>query len=190
MCFHSSHKDFLERCRKAGSKLGLVLVTAEADKAEERNPDVDVDVLVHLRSPAFVADPLLVRRNVGLKMLLNAHSTCVMARLGRLTGNTMTSVRPAANLKLVDRAADLVRMHANDGLSRLGGREVGHAQARAVLLHVLVGAPADGHVVGEVGLSVVLVLEASRRRGAVSVEEAARILTEREGLEGYLRDLL
>jgi N-acetylmuramic acid 6-phosphate etherase len=38
-----------------------------------------------------------------LKMLLNAHSTLVMGRLGRFNGNLMTWVKPS-NYKLVDRA--------------------------------------------------------------------------------------
>jgi N-acetylmuramic acid 6-phosphate etherase len=39
-------------------------------------------------------DPLGIKRQTVLKMLLNAHSTAVMARLGRVVGNTMTSVIP------------------------------------------------------------------------------------------------
>jgi N-acetylmuramic acid 6-phosphate (MurNAc-6-P) etherase len=41
-------------------------------------------------------------------MLLNAHSTAVMAGLGRLVGNTMTNVSPS-NLKLIGRATNLIR---------------------------------------------------------------------------------
>ena len=39
-----------------------------------------------------------------LKLLLNAHSTLVMGRLGRYESNVMTWVRPS-NYKLIDRAA-------------------------------------------------------------------------------------
>jgi N-acetylmuramic acid 6-phosphate etherase len=42
-------------------------------------------------------------RHLVLKMLLNAHSTIVMGRLGRYDGNVMTWVKPSCN-KLVDRA--------------------------------------------------------------------------------------
>jgi N-acetylmuramic acid 6-phosphate etherase len=38
-----------------------------------------------------------------LKMLLNAHSTLVMGRLGRFESNVMTWVRPSNN-KLIDRS--------------------------------------------------------------------------------------
>ena len=39
----------------------------------------------------------------GVKMLLNALSTCTMVRLGRVMGNTMVYVVPS-NLKLIDRS--------------------------------------------------------------------------------------
>jgi N-acetylmuramic acid 6-phosphate etherase len=45
----------------------------------------------------------LFMAHLALKVLLNAHSTLVMGRLGRYESNVMTWVRPANN-KLVDRA--------------------------------------------------------------------------------------
>lgn len=53
------------------------------------------------RLPLPGLDPLGM--HLVLKMLLNAHSTLVMGRLGRFEGNVMTWVRPTNN-KLVDRA--------------------------------------------------------------------------------------
>lgn len=53
------------------------------------------------RLPVPGLDPLGI--HLVLKMLLNAHSTLVMGRLGRYDGNVMTWVRPTNN-KLVDRA--------------------------------------------------------------------------------------
>lgn len=47
-------------------------------------------------------------RNLALKMLLNAHSTAVMGRIGRYEGNLMTWVKPSNN-KLIDRAIRYVR---------------------------------------------------------------------------------
>jgi len=54
----------------------------------------------HLMVPASL--PFLERQLV-LKLLLNAHSTLVMGRLGRYEGNLMTYVKPS-NYKLIDRA--------------------------------------------------------------------------------------
>ena len=56
---------------------------------------------------------------IALKMILNAHSTAVMAKLGKVVGNTMTNVSPS-NLKLVGRATYLIQLHVNDTLARPG----------------------------------------------------------------------
>jgi N-acetylmuramic acid 6-phosphate etherase len=53
----------------------------------------------------FLLDPLT---RIGAKMLLNALSTCVMVRLGRVLGNRMICLVPS-NLKLVDRSTRYVR---------------------------------------------------------------------------------
>ena len=45
---------------------------------------------------------------VGVKMLLNALSTCTMVRLGRVMGNYMIWV-VASNLKLIDRATRYIQ---------------------------------------------------------------------------------
>ena len=59
-----------------------------------------LDKIDHLILMPFV-DPLL--RHLVLKMIMNAHSTLIMGRLGRYEGNVMTWVR-ASNNKLIDRA--------------------------------------------------------------------------------------
>jgi N-acetylmuramic acid 6-phosphate etherase len=53
----------------------------------------------------FLVDPLT---RIGVKMLLNALSTCTMVRLGRVLGNRMICLVPS-NLKLVDRSTRYVR---------------------------------------------------------------------------------
>jgi N-acetylmuramic acid 6-phosphate etherase len=59
-------------------------------------------LLVGLEIPPtpFLLDPLT---RAGVKMLLNALSTCTMVRLGRVLGNRMIWVVPS-NLKLIDRS--------------------------------------------------------------------------------------
>jgi N-acetylmuramic acid 6-phosphate etherase len=67
----------------------------------------------------FLLDPLV---RVGVKMLLNALSTCTMVRLGRVLGNRMIWVVPS-NLKLVDRStryiADLAGVSYEDACHAL-----------------------------------------------------------------------
>lgn len=57
----------------------------------------------HVIMFAEVAKQSLLVQHLIIKMLMNAHSTLVMGRLGRFEGNLMTYVRPS-NYKLIDRA--------------------------------------------------------------------------------------
>jgi hypothetical protein len=140
-------------------------------------------------------DPLALRRNVALKMLLNAHSTGIMASLGRVIGNTMTSVSPS-NLKLIGRATYLVISHVNDVLNqpewvtRHGpGEALTFAEANAVLMDAIeyVRFRVMGQT-AEVALSIIRILDALDRNGPVTWEEAQEIL-EGEGLDQYLMRL-
>ena len=56
-------------------------------------------------------------------MLMNAHSTAVMTKMGRVVGNTMSNVR-AGNLKLIGRATYLTKMHVDDLVAR-GWKKLG-----------------------------------------------------------------
>ena len=62
-------------------------------------------VSLEVPSTPFLLDPLT---RVGVKMLLNALSTCTMVRLGRVLGNRMIWVVPS-NLKLVDRSTRYIQ---------------------------------------------------------------------------------
>ena len=53
----------------------------------------------------FLLDPLV---RVAAKIVLNALSTCVMVRMGRVLGNRMIWVVPS-NLKLIDRSIRYIR---------------------------------------------------------------------------------
>ncbi|WP_341724492.1 hypothetical protein [Pseudoxanthomonas putridarboris] len=140
-------------------------------------------------------DPLGLNRTIALKMLLNAHSSGVMAKLGRVVGNTMTAVQPG-NLKLVGRATYLVQSHVNAVLAGAAWRErhgptepLSYAEANAVLFEAIgqrgeLGGTAQA---AEVELSVVAILEGLARQYPLSWPDAAAIL-DRQGLNGYLRE--
>jgi N-acetylmuramic acid 6-phosphate etherase len=72
-------------------------------------------LIVNIPIENLTQDPFNLRYLIGFKMVLNAHSTAVMAKLGRVVGNTMAFVRPG-NLKLIGRATYLILMHVNDTL--------------------------------------------------------------------------
>jgi N-acetylmuramic acid 6-phosphate etherase len=95
----------LEAARRAEAKTGFVffgcgegLDLTEAFAAEA-GPDC-VSVLVPVPETDLLLDGV---KRVGVKLLMNALSTCTMVRLGRVMGNYMIYVVPS-NLKLIDRA--------------------------------------------------------------------------------------
>lgn len=90
----------LDRARAEGAYAALIAVGPPAF-CDALRPDVALPVPA---APLFL-DPLT---RLGAKLLLNALSTCVMTRLGRVLGNRMIWVVPS-NLKLLDRATRIVR---------------------------------------------------------------------------------
>jgi N-acetylmuramic acid 6-phosphate etherase len=136
-------------------------------------------------------DPLKVNRQTLLKILLNSHSTAVMARLGRVVGNTMTNVNPS-NLKLIGRATYLIMSHVNDALSqeewvrKWGKTEpITYEQSNAVLFEAMDYVAERGGQTSEVELSILRILETLRTKNPSSWEEALSI-SGSVGLEKYL----
>jgi N-acetylmuramic acid 6-phosphate (MurNAc-6-P) etherase len=125
-------------------------------------------------------------------MLLNAHSTAIMASLGRVIGNTMTNVSPS-NLKLIGRATFLIQSHVNDALSQPewiaanGESEaVTFEEVNAVLFAAIEYVQSSAAAqTAEVALSIIRILEALHRGRAVTWEEARAIL-DQEGLAAFL----
>src|SRR5262249_22384988 len=99
------HRVQLEAARNAGAKIGLVCcgpqdsLNETGDFIARWQPDCPA-VLLAAPQTDFLLDGVT---RVGLKMLLNALSTCTMVRLGRVMGNCMVWVVPS-NLKLIDRS--------------------------------------------------------------------------------------
>jgi N-acetylmuramic acid 6-phosphate etherase len=77
----------------------------------------DLDHTVH----TMKAHPLF--EHLSIKMTLNTHSTLVMGRLGRYTGNLMTWVRPSNN-KLIDRAIRYVAALTSEQGIRLPYKDI------------------------------------------------------------------
>lgn len=194
---------FASLCAAKGAGLAVVLATGGAaakSASVKRNLEAAAagagappPVVVALET-GETPDPLGLRRQVAAKMLLNAHSTAVMARLGRVVGNTMTNVSPS-NLKLIGRATFLIQSHVNDALARPGGAAlygrrapITYGEANAVLFDAIAFLK-DRQQAGqtaEVALSIIRILESLRRRAGVSNEEAFAIVGSKT-LAEYLR---
>jgi N-acetylmuramic acid 6-phosphate etherase len=108
------HRRQLEAAQQAGAKIGLIFFGSPASVREvgqfldQWSPDC-VAVLVPFQPADLVLKGVL---RVGVKLLLNALSTCTMVRLGRVMGNYMIWVVPS-NLKLIDRATRYVQRLTN-----------------------------------------------------------------------------
>ena len=120
------HRARLEDARLAGARIAIVAVGREAELAPLRAaaavPDC-VTVAAAVPDSDFLLDGVA---RAGLKMLLNALSTCTMVRLGRVMGNYMVWLVPS-NLKLIDRATRYIQ--------KLAGLE--YAEANRLLFEVI-----------------------------------------------------
>ena len=113
------HRIQLEAARRTGAGIGLICFLssrreeAHSSNFEFRIPNSDFKAAITELVPVPETDFLLdgVTR-VGVKLLLNALSTCTMVRLGRVMGNTMIWVVPS-NLKLIDRATRYIQRLTN-----------------------------------------------------------------------------
>jgi N-acetylmuramic acid 6-phosphate etherase len=142
-------------------------------------------------------DPFRIRQQMAAKMLLNAHSTAVMAKLGKVIGNTMTNVSPS-NLKLIGRATYLIQSHVNDVLGRPewvkahGPRDpIRYGEANAVLydsIAYLKGRPGEAGQTAEVAFSIIRILESLRQKRGLTHEETLELVRS-PGLSAYLASI-
>jgi N-acetylmuramic acid 6-phosphate etherase len=106
----SLFRNQLESAHRAGASIGIIAFVRPAtldrtrDFIEQWNPEC-ITALVPLPGTSFLLDGVA---RAGVKMLLNALSTCTMVRLGRVMGNYMIWVVPS-NLKLIDRSTRYIQ---------------------------------------------------------------------------------
>ena len=164
------HRTQLDAAREAGARTGLIFLGSTESCREvgefitKWNPDC-VTVMVLLPKTGLLLDGVM---RVGLKLLLNALSTCTMVRLGRVMGNYMIWVVPS-NLKLIDRATRYIQRLTN----------LGYEEANRLLFEVIEYVEprmkSDQAYPPVVGVSVL------RQRHALSNEEAEQRLKARSG---------
>ena len=119
----SSFAGVLRLAAQGGADAGVIVLTdrpskefpAIADRVRRLWAGAAGRLVVVPVSVKAEGDPFGIRQQMAAKMLLNAHSTAVMAKLGKVVGNTMTNVSPS-NLKLIGRATFLIQSHVNDVL--------------------------------------------------------------------------
>ncbi len=100
----------LERARGAGAYGAVIAVgrpgpLARLTATPAARVGKGLTVALTVQDTASLLDPLT---RIGVKMVLNALSTCTMVRLGRVLGNRMICLVPS-NLKLIDRSTRYIR---------------------------------------------------------------------------------
>jgi len=196
----TSFHQFIDLILEKGARVSLIFATCQTSKKIAKLLSKKTDFYEKLKDFLIVLeikdknDPFSLNQQIALKILLNAHSTAVMARLGKVIGNTMTNVSPS-NLKLIGRATYLIQSHVNDVLSRpewvkLHGirKPISYGEANAVLFEAigfLKNRTREAGQTAEVALSIIRILESLRRKEGISRQEAFRIVR-KTGLSQYL----
>jgi N-acetylmuramic acid 6-phosphate etherase len=200
---HSDFRRFIDLFSEKGARLALILITDKSSKKiskiirkipEGGAGGENAVVVVNIESKN---DPLGINQRIALKILLNAHSTGVMARLGKVIGNTMTNVSPS-NLKLIGRATYLIQLHVNDVLShpqwvkRYGIlRPISYGEANAVLfdaIDYLQDKKKEAGQTAEVAFSIIRILE-SLRLGKGLIRSKTLEIVKETGLSQYLSNV-
>jgi N-acetylmuramic acid 6-phosphate (MurNAc-6-P) etherase len=201
----SSFSNVLRLAAESGADAAVLLVT---DLPPKEFPRLEAGLrkqyqgaggrLVVVSVPVRASgDPFGIRQQVAAKMLLNAHSTAVMAKLGKVVGNTMTNVSPS-NLKLIGRATFLIQAHVNDVLGRPdwvkanGARApVTYGEANAVLFDAIAflrDRQAKAGQTAEVAFSIIRILESLKQGRGIGRDETLAIVKD-FGLSAYLESL-
>lgn len=187
----SEFRKFAGLFREKGGRVAIISVSEERNVKNSKSfiPDIEVEITL----PSF-PDPITLRKQIALKMLLNAHSTGVMAILGRIIGNTMTTLNPS-NLKLIGRATYLIMSHVNDTIAqkewieKYGYHEpITFNEINAVLFDSIdyISGQEAGET-AEVPLSIIRILESLKTKDYVSWDDTRKIL-DKQGLENYLTE--
>jgi len=202
----SYFRRFMDLCAELGARLGVILVTDQGEReaakiakeaeASFASAKVGAARVVPVEVPA-AGDPFGLKQEMATKMLLNAHSTAVMAVLGKVVGNTMTNVSPS-NLKLIGRATYLIQSHVNDVLKQPGWVQacglrdpITYGEANAVLFDAigyLKDKTREAGQTAEVAFSIIRILESLKEKRGLTQDETLAIVRD-VGLAAYLARL-
>lgn len=197
-------RQFMRLCWEKGARLALIIISDESPKSltglTQKLTCFDTqrkDALVTL-SLDMANDPMGINQQVALKILLNTHTTALMTRLGRISGNTMTHAT-AYNLRHIGRATHLIQSHVNHTLTQpawvkqWGMRKpISYGEANAVLYESMTFLKQKRRKAGQTAataLSLIWILESLRLRQGIPLEEAFRI-AQSKGLSTFWNDVI
>jgi len=194
---------FADNHLKKETRAALLFITEKSEKDIKKmvrkiqgfDPD-GKDVLIVLRMDSK-NDPLAINQLMALKIILNAHSSALMARSGRIIGNTLTACDPS-DLRSIDRATAMLLSHVNEVLKKPGWVKrhgilnlISYGEANAVLFDTIRFMKKNSEEFDrsvDVALCIIRILESLRQNKAISPEKALTIVRNR-GLQQYLNDV-
>ena len=195
---------FMTQFLEKGAHTAVLFVTGkserEATRIVRKIPGFDPegkDVLAILPIDPS-RDPMGIDRLIALKIVLNAHSTALMARAGSVIGNTVTVEDFPLDPRSIGRATALVLSHVNDVLKKPEWvkrhglqKPISYGEGNAVLYDAIRFVESEGQGTDRrsfVALSIIRILESLRLNRSSSLEEALAIVRE-SGLRRYLKDV-
>ncbi len=143
--------------------LGCVTACITCNPGSPITESVDYPI-VAVVGPEAIAGSTRMKAGTAQKLILNMISTVAMIRLGLVTGNRMTGVKPT-NAKLVDRSVRILR------------EETGLEEAKATELLSEAGDLSTAIVMARTGATVADAKEALAANGR-TIERAVRMLTD------------
>jgi hypothetical protein len=199
----SYFRRFVEEHQKKEAGCALIVITDKSEKDIQKTirktPGFDPDgrdVLLIL-SMESKNGPLAINQLLTVKLILNALSTAIMARSGRIAGNTLTVFDPT-DPRSIDRATSQLQSHVNDALKRPGWvkrhgilKPISYGEANAVLFDTVRFLQRNREAPPrslDMALCIVRILESLRLKKGVSPKKALLIIQNR-GLQQYLTDV-
>jgi len=194
---------FLDDHLKKGARTALLLITEKSKKDIKKalqklqgfDPD-GKDVLLVLPIDSK-NDPLAINQLLALKIILNAHSSALMARSERIIGNTLTAFDPN-DPRSIDRATSMILSHVNEVLKNPAWvkrhgilKPISYGEANAVLFDTIGFIKKNREEFDrpfDVSLCIIRILESLRLKKALLPEEAMAIGQNR-GIQRYLNDV-
>jgi N-acetylmuramic acid 6-phosphate etherase len=127
---------YVRAALRCAAELGAATVLLACVPFEQVPDDADVSIRV-VTGPEVVTGSTRLKAGTATKLVLNAVSTLVMVRRGKVHDNLMVDVQTRGNAKLRDRGVRMLRELCDldaDGAADLLDRAEGHVK-RAVLMH-------------------------------------------------------
>jgi hypothetical protein len=196
------HK-FVDSHLQIGARTALLFITDRSEKdinwaiqkLKGFDPD-EKDVLFALPVDSK-NDPLSINKLMAVKIILNAHSSALMARSDRIIGNTMTLIDPN-DPKSIDRGTSVIQSHVNGVLKNPQWvkhhgilKPVSYGEANAVLFDTIGFICQNGDERDrsfDLSPCIIRILESLRMKKGLGPEEALSIAQDR-GLQKYLDDV-